>query len=100
MSEAVYDTFEDELDAIRLQMYEETKDMTPEEEIAYIRVQTEPIMKQYNIKYSTLRPYSPALGRRMTEEEWQEADAPIQKIMARFRAEMAAKEAAEKAQSA
>mgnify|MGYP000571173195 CR=1 FL=1 len=34
MSEKAFETFEDELDAIRLSLYEEVKDMTPEEEIA------------------------------------------------------------------
>jgi hypothetical protein len=45
-----YDTFEDELDAIRLAIYEEIKDMTPEEEIAYFKAQTAPIYEQYNIR--------------------------------------------------
>ena len=30
MNEKIYDNFEDELDAIRLELYEEIKDMTPE----------------------------------------------------------------------
>jgi hypothetical protein len=44
-----YDTFEDELDAIRLTIYEEIKDMTPEEEAAYWKAQTASIYEQYNI---------------------------------------------------
>jgi hypothetical protein len=45
-----YDTFEDELDAIRIKLYEETKDMTPEEEIAYLRAKTAPIHEKYHIR--------------------------------------------------
>ena len=45
-----YKTFEEELDAIRLEIYEEIKDMTPEEETAYIKVQTEPIHEKYDIR--------------------------------------------------
>ena len=56
MAEGIYDTFEDELDAIRLSLYEETKDMTPEEEVAYFYAQSEPLLKQYNIKISALTP--------------------------------------------
>ena len=35
---------EDELDVIRLKIYERIKDMTPEEEVAYFRAQNEPII--------------------------------------------------------
>jgi len=47
-------TIEDEVDAIRLQIYEEIKDMTPEEWVAYSIAQAEPIMKQYNMKWASL----------------------------------------------
>lgn len=50
MNNAMTNDFEDELDAIRLQIYEEVKDMTPEEFVAYSIAQAEPIMKQYNMK--------------------------------------------------
>ena len=33
MTERIYDNFEDELDAIRIGIYEEIKDMTPEERV-------------------------------------------------------------------
>ena len=45
-----YNSFEEELDAIRIALYEKTKDMTPEEEIAYLRAQTDPIHEQYGIR--------------------------------------------------
>jgi len=45
-----YNTFEEELDAIRLAIYEDIKDMTPEEEIAYIKAQTDPILKEYGLR--------------------------------------------------
>ena len=46
----VYETFEDELDAIRLAIYEEIKDMTPEEQVAYLNAQAEPILKEYGLQ--------------------------------------------------
>ena len=46
--------WEDELNAIRLQIYEEVKDMAPEEFVAYSIAKAEPIMKQYNMKWATL----------------------------------------------
>ena len=46
--------WEDELNAIRLQIYEEVKDVTPEEFVAYSIAKAEPIMKQYNMKWATL----------------------------------------------
>ena len=54
MNNAITDDFEDELDAIRLQIYEEVKDMTPEEFVAYSIAQAEPVMKKYNMKRATL----------------------------------------------
>ena len=46
MSKKAFETFEDELDAIRLSLYEEVKDMTPEEEIAYLKAQVEPLYQE------------------------------------------------------
>ena len=43
-------TIEDELDRIRVSLYEETKDMTSSERITYIKAQTEPILKKHGIK--------------------------------------------------
>jgi hypothetical protein len=37
-----------------MKIYEETKDMTTEERVAYINAKTEPIEKKYNIKTATL----------------------------------------------
>jgi hypothetical protein len=45
-----YETFEDELDDIRLRIYEEIKDMTPDEEIAYFRRKTEPVLERLGIR--------------------------------------------------
>ncbi len=61
----IYDDFEDELDAIRLSLYEEIKGMTPEEEVAYITAKTEPIIKQFGMKRSTLTPVIPYKRKRM-----------------------------------
>ena len=43
-------TFEDELDTIRLEIYEEIKEMTHEEKVAYLRAQTDSIHEKYNIR--------------------------------------------------
>ena len=53
------DELEDELDAIRLRLYEEIRDMTPEEEAAYINAQAAPIIKKYNMQIATLKPVQP-----------------------------------------
>jgi hypothetical protein len=45
-----YSSFEEELDAIRVAIYEEMKDMTPEEHIAYLKEQTAPIHEKYHIR--------------------------------------------------
>ena len=45
-----YETFEDELDAIRLAIYEEIKDMTREERVAYFNSQAEPIIKEFGMQ--------------------------------------------------
>ena len=41
---------EDELDAIRIRHYEQTKDMTREERVAYVNSRAEQILKPYGIK--------------------------------------------------
>ena len=41
---------EDELDAIRLALYEQTKGMSPSEMTAYIKKQIAPTIEKYNIK--------------------------------------------------
>ena len=45
-----YSSFEEELDAIRVAIYEEIKDMTPEEHIAYLKEQTAPVHEKYHIR--------------------------------------------------
>ena len=40
---------EDELDAIRLELYEETKNMSSEERVAYLRKLVEPVHKEFGI---------------------------------------------------
>jgi len=41
-----------ELHKIRIKIYEEIKDMTPEEVTAWYKTRTEPIMKEFGIKYA------------------------------------------------
>ena len=50
------DPIEAEVDAIRQRIYERTKNMTQEERRDYLISRTDPIMKQYNIKLSKLKP--------------------------------------------
>ena len=44
------DTFEDELDEIRVKLYEETKGMTAEEHVAYIKSLAAPVLKEYGLR--------------------------------------------------
>ena len=44
MNNRTSNPIEDELDVVRLKIYERIKDMTPEEEVAYFRAQNEPII--------------------------------------------------------
>ena len=59
MSEKIYGNFEDELDAIRLSLYDEVKDMNTNDMIAYLQKQTAPIIKKLGLEYSTLKPVQP-----------------------------------------
>ena len=43
-------TIEDEIDRIRLKIYEETKDMTPAQRVEHRRRRTEPIIKKWGFK--------------------------------------------------
>jgi hypothetical protein len=45
----IYNTFEEELDTIRIASYEEIKNMSHEEIAAYIKTETAPIHAKYNI---------------------------------------------------
>ncbi|MBR2207439.1 MAG: hypothetical protein IJ859_01370 [Synergistaceae bacterium] len=53
------DPIEAEVDAIRQQIWEETKNMTSDERITNLIRRTAPIIKQYNMKVSTLKPVEP-----------------------------------------
>ncbi|MCL1940352.1 MAG: hypothetical protein FWG09_00310 [Synergistaceae bacterium] len=44
------DTFEDELDEIRVNLYEEIKDMTTEERVEYLKSLAAPILKEYGLR--------------------------------------------------
>lgn len=61
-----YETFEDELDAIRLELYDETKSMTPEERVAYVNAMAEPIIKEYGLKTVT---YEQMMEKQRSERE-------------------------------
>ncbi|MBQ7559872.1 MAG: hypothetical protein IJT20_06460 [Synergistaceae bacterium] len=54
-----YPSFEDWLDAVRVSLYEQVKDMTTEEELAFLRAETEPVMKEFHIQRATLQPVIP-----------------------------------------
>ena len=53
------DPVEAEIDAIRQKIYEETKHMTMEERLADLKRRTDPIIKQYHMKVSSLKPIEP-----------------------------------------
>lgn len=53
------DVFEDVLDSLRSSIYQEIKDMTPEEETAYFREQTASVFEKFDIKRSSLMPVKP-----------------------------------------
>ena len=59
MNNRTSNPIEDELDVVRLKIYERIKDMTPEEEVAYFRAQNAPIIRQFNLKMSPLKPMEP-----------------------------------------
>jgi hypothetical protein len=42
------------LDKARIEIYEEIKDMTVEEEVAYLRAMAAPVLKKYNLKTVSL----------------------------------------------
>ena len=42
--------FETELNAIRVDLYEQTKDMSSSERVAYIKAQVAPFEKKFNIR--------------------------------------------------
>ena len=68
MSEGTWGNWEEELEEIRRQICEEIKDMTPEEHVAYFRAETDPVIKEFNIKISTLQPVIPHVRKRIGEE--------------------------------
>jgi len=43
-------TIERDINKIRISIYEETKDMTPEQRVKYTRERTEPIIQKYGLK--------------------------------------------------
>jgi len=43
-------TFEDELDEIRVNIYEQTKDMTIDERVIYLKSLAVPVLKEYGLK--------------------------------------------------
>ena len=58
--DALFDSdFDSWLDEVRTQLYEETKHMTSQEMSEYIYAQAQPVMKEFNLKYSTLTPVIP-----------------------------------------
>ena len=66
MNNRTSNPIEDELDVVRLKIYERIKDMTPEEEVAYFRAQNEPIIRQFNLKMSPLKPMEPRKRAKVT----------------------------------
>ena len=44
------DTFEDELDEIRVKIYEQIKDMTIDERVVYLKSLATPVLKEYGLR--------------------------------------------------
>ena len=65
MIKRTYDELEEELNAIRLSLYEEVKGMTPDEELSYLHAKTEPIIQKYGLERSTLQPVRPVKRERI-----------------------------------
>ena len=59
MTKRTYDNCENKLDAIRIGIYEEIKDMPLEERGNYFHVQTAQMIKELGLEYSTLQPVQP-----------------------------------------
>ena len=53
------DSLEKGLRLIRINLYEETKNMTTAEKIAYIKARTDPVLQKFGIKMSNLKPVTP-----------------------------------------
>ena len=66
MNDRTSNPIEDELDIIRLKIYERIKDMIPEEEVVYFRAQNAPIIRQFNLKMSPLKPMEPRKRAKVT----------------------------------
>jgi hypothetical protein len=43
-------TIEDELNAVRIDLYEKTKGMTPKEEVSYLKSLSAPVLKEFGIR--------------------------------------------------
>ena len=44
------DTFEDELDEIRVKIYEQIKDMTIDERVVYLKSLAAPVLEEYGLR--------------------------------------------------
>jgi len=45
-----FNTFENELDEIRVNIYEQTKDMTIDERVVYLKSLAAPVLKEYGLR--------------------------------------------------
>ena len=59
MDNGTWGNWEEELYATKRKLSAEIEGMTPEERAAYINAKTDPIIKQFHIKISTLKPVKP-----------------------------------------
>ena len=68
MSDGSWGNWEEELYETKRKLSAEMNGMTPEERIAHLKAKTDPIIKQFNIKISTLQPVIPHVRKRIGEE--------------------------------
>ena len=64
MDALFYRDFDSWLHEVRLQLYEETKHMTKDERREYLDERSTRVMKEFNLKYSTLTPVIPHVRQR------------------------------------
>ena len=68
ISSGTWGNWEEELYETKRKLSAEMNGMTPEERIAHLKAKTDPILKEFNIKISTLQPIIPRVHRRIGEE--------------------------------
>ena len=67
-NDRIWHDWEEDLYEAKRKLSAEIEGMTPEEHIAYLKAKTDPVIKQFNMKISTLQPVIPYVRKRIGEE--------------------------------